>query len=99
MSEDDVEALERAMAEAVAAEDFEAAARLRDRIAALKAQGGAQESGQDAAKQSESLFRRQVPGHMGLGTDQQVFAPPKGWKPPRKPDLFTSNTKPRGGKR
>jgi hypothetical protein len=98
MSEDDVEALERRMAEAVAAEDFEAAARLRDRIAALKAQGGGQEPGQDAAKQSESLFRRQVPGRMGLGTDQQVFAPPKGWKPPRKPDLFTSNTKPRRGR-
>lgn len=75
------------MAQAVAAEDFEAAARLRDRIAALKA-------GAD-----ETLFQRQIPGRMGLGTDQQVMAPPKGWKPPKKPDLMTSNTKPRGGKR
>lgn len=84
MSEDDVAALERRMAEAVAAEDFEAAARLRDRIAGLKAAGG------------ESLFR---PGRMGLGTDQQVMAPPQGWKPPKKPDLMTSTTKPRRGGR
>lgn len=95
MNEDDIEALERAMAEAALAEDFEAAARLRDRIAALKAQDGA---GQESGKHSESLFQRQVPGRMGLGTDQQVFAPPKGWKPPSKPDLFTSNTKPRKGR-
>jgi hypothetical protein len=83
MGDDDIEALERRMAEAVAAEDFEAAARLRDRIAALKAKGG------------ESLFHRQVPGRMGLGTDQQVMAPPKDWKRPKKPDLHTSNIKPR----
>jgi hypothetical protein len=87
MSDEDIEALERRMAEAVAAEDFEAAARLPDRIAALKPAGG------------ESLFRRQVPGRMGLGTDQQVLAPPKGWKRPQKPDLLTSNIKPRRGGR
>jgi hypothetical protein len=91
MSEDDIEALKRRMAEAVAAEDFEAAARLRDRIAAL----------QDPrpAKAGESLFQRQVPGRMGLGTDQQVMAPPKDWKRPKKPDLLTSNIKPRRGGR
>ena len=87
MSDDDIEALERRMAEAVAAEDYEAAARLRDRIAALK------------AKDCGTMFRRQTPGRMGLGTDQQVMAPPKGWKPPKKPDLMTSNTKPRRGGR
>jgi hypothetical protein len=86
MGADDLAALERRMAEAVEAEDFEAAARLRDRIAALKAPGG------------ESMFRRQTPGRMGLGTDQQVLAPPKGWKPPKKPDLMTSSTKPRRGR-
>jgi len=91
MSEDDIEALERRMAEAVAAEDFEAAARLRDRIAALKDPG--------PAKARESLFQRQVPGRMGLGTDQQVMAPPKDWKRPKKPDLLTSNIKPRRGGR
>ena len=87
MSEDDIEALERRMAEAVAAEDFEAAARLRDRITALKQTDG------------ESLFRRQIPGRMGLGTDQQVMAPSKDWKRPKKPDLLTSNVKPRRGGR
>jgi hypothetical protein len=87
MSDDDIEALERRMAEAVTAEDFEAAARLRDRIAALK------------PNTAESLFHRQVPGRMGLGTDQQVMAPPKDWKRPKKPDLLTSNVKPRRGGR
>lgn len=81
----EIEALEQRMAEAVAAEDYERAAQIRDRIATLKAAGG------------DSLFERQVPGRMGLGTDQQVFQPPKGWKPPKKPDLMTSNTKPRRG--
>jgi len=85
MDEDRAE-LERLMAEAVAAEDFERAARLRD---ALKALGPAQ----------ETMFKRQVPGRMGLGTDQQIFAPPKGWKPPRKPNLGVANIKPRKGKR
>jgi hypothetical protein len=88
MSDDDIEALERRMAEAVAAEDFEAAARLRDRIAEMKPKAG-----------GESLFRRQVPGRMGLGSDQQVMAPPKGWKPPKRPDFLTSNVKPRRGGR
>jgi hypothetical protein len=31
---------------------------------------------------------------MGLGTQVPVVKPPKGWKPPRKPDLMT-NVKPR----
>jgi hypothetical protein len=87
MSDDDIEALERRMAEAVAAEDFEAAARLRDRIKVLK------------ETSAESLFRRQVPGRMGLGTDQQVMAPPKDWKRPKNSDLLTSNIKPRKGGR
>lgn len=86
-AEDERERLERRMAEAVAAEDFETAARLRDRIAALDAAGEA------------SLFRRQTPGRMGLGTDQQVLQPPKGWTAPKKPDPMTSNTRPRRGGR
>jgi hypothetical protein len=82
--------LERRMAQAVADEDFEQAARLRDRIAALK-----------PAPKSEggSMFKRQVPGRMGLGTDQQVFQPPEGWTPPKKPDLGVTNRKPRRGGR
>jgi hypothetical protein len=80
----DLADLERRMAEAVENQDFEAAARLRDQIAAAR---------------GDTLFSRQTPGRMGLGTDQQVLAPPKGWKPPKKPDLMTSNTKPRRGGR
>jgi len=87
MSDDNIETLRQRMAEAVAAEDYEAAARLRDQIAALEGKG------------AESLFSRQVPGRMGLGTDQQVMAAPKGWKRPKKPDLLTSNVKPRRGGR
>ena len=79
----DRDELERRMARAVADEDFELATRLRDQIAVL----------------GDTLFQRQVPGRMGLGTDQQVFVPPKGRKPPKKPDLGVSNTKPRRGGR
>jgi hypothetical protein len=71
------------MAKAAADQDFELAAALRDRLVQAKA----------------SLFERQVPGRMGLGTDQQAYQPPKGWIPPKKPDLMTSQTKPRRGGR
>lgn len=75
--------LEADMAAAVAREDYEAAARLRDRIKALAAQTG---------------FRRQVPGEMGLGTSDQVNRPPPGWKPPPRPDPMTSGRR-KGGRR
>jgi hypothetical protein len=81
-ADDDIVELRRRMDAAVEAEDYELAAGLRDRIAALDA----------------SMFKRQVPGRMGLGTSEQVFKPPKGWKPPKKPNLMTSNTKPRRGR-
>ncbi len=84
MDGDDIGDLERRMARAAAEEDFELAARLRDRIAALR---------------QATLFERQIPGRMGLGTDQQTFKPPEGWVKPKKPDLMTSNTKPRKGPR
>jgi hypothetical protein len=83
----EIDTLRGLMAQAVADEDFEAAARLRDRIAALEAPG------------PESLFQRQTPGRMGLGTDQQVYRPPAGWTPPKRPDPITSNTNPRRGGR
>lgn len=83
MSEIDVTALERRLSEAVAAEDFELAARLRDELAAA---GG---------PLPPSKLRRQVPGAMGLGTSEQAFRPPPGWVKPKKPDLMTSRVKPR----
>lgn len=85
MADDDLAELERRMAEAVAGQDYELAARLRDEIA--RAGGG------------RSRLKRQVPGQMGLGTDQPAYTPPQGWVPPAKPDLMTSNRKPRKGGR
>jgi hypothetical protein len=86
---DDPEDLRRRMEAAVAAMDFEEAGRLRDRLKLL-----------DSAAPMEagaSRLRPQIPGAMGLGTSDQVFTPPPGWKPPPKPDLMTSGRKkPRG---
>ena len=76
--------LQREMAQAMDHEEYELAAKLRDQIAALT---------------PGSAIRVQQPGQMGLGTDTQAVRPPKGWKPPAKPDLMTRNHKPRGGKR
>jgi hypothetical protein len=75
--------LEAQMAAAVGREDYEAAAQLRDRIRLLA---------------SQTDFKRQVPGKMGLGTSDQVNRPPPGWKPPPKPDPMTAGHK-KGGRR
>ena len=77
-----IEELTRQMADAAAAEDFEQAARLRNQIEDLKGRS----------------FRKPPPGQMGLGTNIPVAAPPKRWRPPRKPDPMTTNVKPRGTK-
>jgi hypothetical protein len=78
-------ALERRMALAVADEDFEAAAKLRDEIAALKVTPG-------------TYLKPLMPGAMGLGTSQEKPKRPKGWVAPAKPDMMTSGHKP-GGRR
>ena len=67
--------LEKQMAEAVAREDYEAAARARDAIGELR---GAIRASQPP------------PGAMGLGTNVPVVEPPKGWTRPKKPDLMTN---------
>ena len=59
-----IAALEKQMADAVAREDYEAAARLRDAIQDLR---GAVQASQPP------------PGSMGLGTNVPVVEPPKGW--------------------
>jgi hypothetical protein len=84
--DDDLAALKQFLADAVLAEDFEMAATLRDRIAALE-------------PKTPSKLRRQEPGKMGLGTSDQRFKPPAGWKPPKRSDLMTTNMKPRRGGR
>ncbi len=86
--------LTRRMAQAVADEDFELAARLRDQIAGVDGAPPVQ-----ADELPPTKLRRQIPGKMGLGTDQQVFKPPEGWVRPAKPDLMTTNRKPGGRRR
>ena len=84
-----IEELTRQMAAAAAAEDFERASRLRDEIAVLKGQAPGSQGG-------EVDVRQPPPGQMGLGTHIPVAAPPKGWRPPRKPDPMTKGFKPAG---
>lgn len=70
-----IAALEKQMADAVAAEDYEAAAKCRDAIKQLR--------GMVQASQPP-------PGSMGLGTNVPVVEPPRGWTRPKKPDLMTN---------
>jgi hypothetical protein len=80
-----IDDLERRMAAAADAGDFETAGLLRDAISRIRA--------------GDSNLREQVPGRMGLGTSQEDYArePPR--KLPRKPDPMTKGHKPAGGKR
>lgn len=77
--------LERRMAKAVAAEDFETAAALRDAIARIR--------------RGESNLREQVPGKMGLGSSQEDYVrdPKRGL--PQKPDPMTRGHRPGGRRR
>jgi hypothetical protein len=81
-----IAALTRAMAEAVAREEFEQAARLRDEIAALGAGTGLK-------------VGQPPPGQMGLGTHVPVKAPPRDWTAPKKPDPLTRGHRPGRGRR
>jgi len=73
------------MAAAIAEEDFERAAGLRDILAAMD-------------PSAPPRIRRGTPGAMGLGTDQAGRKPPPGWVPPIKPDPGVANVK-KGGRR
>jgi hypothetical protein len=91
----DLEDLERRMAAAAAALDFEEARRLRDQISILREQSDPP----IRTKGSGSMLTRQEPGAMGLGTSDQKMAAPPGWKPPRRPDPMTAgHKKPRGSR-
>jgi len=81
-----------AMEAAAAAEDFEEASRLRDRISLLRGGG-------DIADVDTSGLDRQQAGRMGLGSSQQKMTPPTGWTPPKKPDLMTRGSSKRPRKR
>lgn len=89
MNEDNDEAIAALglqLGRAIAAEDFEQAARLRDEIDRL--------AGVDPGKRHQGAIGRGRPGAMGLGTDQASMRPPPGWRPPPKPDLMTRKSKP-----
>ena len=77
--------LQRRLAAALAGDDAEHAAQIQREI--------------DALPLPPSKLRVQVPGKMGLGTSEQAFRPPPGWKPPKKPDPMTAGHKPRRGGR
>ena len=89
--------LEEEMAQAVASEDFETAAALRDQIELIRRDVRVMEQpGADAPQ--ASYLKRQEPGKMGLGTNQSSYVPPLGWVPPRKPDPMTTGHS-KGGRR
>lgn len=85
---DELERLRRAMEQAAEQQDFDLARRLRDRIGLIR--GGA--TAEEAAAADTHGIERQRPGAMGLGTSQQRMTPPKGWRPPKKPDPMTRGT-------
>lgn len=95
--------LEIAMAEAVAAQNYEEAARLRNAIQVARQAGLAAakqgfEAEADDARADFAGLSRQEPGKMGIGSQVPKRAPPAGWTPPKKPDPMTAGHK-RGGRR
>ncbi len=86
-------ALTAEMEKAAADMDFEAAARLRNQIAALR---GTDLPGAADGEVTSVTVSQPPPGAMGLGTQVPVRERPRDWKPPRKPDPMTANHKPRG---
>lgn len=85
-------ALEKQMAQAAEAMDFEEAARLRNEIAHLR--GEMPEIGKvDDEGEFTTTVSQPPPGAMGLGTSVPVRQPPKGWVKPKKPDFMTKGRK------
>ncbi|RAK59361.1 excinuclease ABC subunit B [Phenylobacterium hankyongense] len=81
---DPIETLKARLAKAVAEEDYETAAALRDAIGRLE--------------RGESNLREQVPGRMGLGSSQEDYVRDPARPLPKKPDPMTKGHKP-GGRR
>jgi len=80
-----IEDLERRMAAAAEAGDFETAGLLRDAIARLKS--------------GESNLVEQRPGRMGLGSSQEMYRRNPAKPLPKKPDPMTTGVKPGGRRR
>ena len=83
MSKDVIAALESEMARAVADEDFEVAAALRDRLEAMR-----------EGRPTGSKLRRLQPGELGVNADSRDLVPPKDWVKPKRPDPMTKVHKP-----
>ena len=79
-----IDDLQRRMAQAAEAGDFETAALLRDAIARLRS--------------GESNLVEQVPGRMGLGSSQERYVADPSRPLPKKPDPMTKGHRP-GGRR
>ncbi|WP_293907585.1 UvrB/UvrC motif-containing protein [Phenylobacterium sp.] len=79
-----IEDLERRMAAAAEAGDFETAATLRDAIARIGS--------------GDTNLVEQQPGRMGLGSSQEKYINRSGKPLPKKPDPMTNGFKP-GGRR
>jgi len=79
-----IDDLERRMAQAAEAGDFETAATLRDAIARIRS--------------GDTNLVEQKPGRMGLGSSQERYTPDPGKPLPKKPDPMTKGHKP-GGRR
>lgn len=84
-----IDSLRQQMEAAAEAQDFTLAARLRDQISILRGQS----PDAAAAPIDPTGLTRQQPGRMGIGTSQQRYTPPPGWKPPPKPDPMTKGRK------
>jgi len=83
----DFSAIEKAMYEAAAREDFAAAANLRNRLMI------ARQTGSDPGEGDYSGIARPAPGKMGLGSQTPGRRAPEGWKKPEKPDPMTKGRK------
>ena len=87
--DDQIADLERRMTAAMDAEDYEAAADLRDQIRILRGEPPV----------PGSRLRREGLDELGQDTNRRAAAPRKDWKPPPRPDPMTSGYKPRKGGR
>jgi hypothetical protein len=93
MTQDTLAAIERAMADAAAREDFEEAARLRNQLFVARAGGDSADGDDSAAPDADFAgIRRQQPGAMGIGSQHPRPARPAGWTPPVKPSPMTRAT-------
>src|SRR3569833_672694 len=91
--------LEQRLKKAMAEEDFEACARLRDELTDLREIHGMPPGPDSPDAPTSTTLRRQEPGKKRQNTKQPAHRAGGDWKRPQRPDQKTSNTKPRRGPR